>query len=99
VTVSPISSQTSGVERLERIYEEQFSYVWNTLRRLGIAERHLEDVAHDVFVVVHRQLDRYDPARPLKPLRPQEEEEQSGAAGGALGPRSRADRRGRADAS
>jgi RNA polymerase sigma-70 factor (ECF subfamily) len=55
------------VERFERVYEDQFSYVWSSLRRLGIPERHLEDVAHDVFIVVHRQLDTYDPDRPIKP--------------------------------
>lgn len=49
------------------IYREQARYVWRTLRRLGVAERHLEDLVHDVFVVVHRQLHTYDPARPLRP--------------------------------
>ncbi len=49
------------------IFQTECSYVWNTLRRLGVQERDLEDVAHDVFVAVHRKLDNYDPARPLKP--------------------------------
>jgi RNA polymerase sigma-70 factor, ECF subfamily len=52
---------------LQSIYEEHFGYVWNSLRRLGVAERHLEDVAHDVFLVVHRQLPNYEPSRPIKP--------------------------------
>jgi RNA polymerase sigma-70 factor (ECF subfamily) len=49
------------------VYQAQFDYVWNTLRRLGVASRHLEDVAHDVFLVVHRQLPSFDPMRPLRP--------------------------------
>ncbi len=50
-----------------RIYEQEFEYVWSSLRRLGVASKDLEDVVHDVFVTVHRSLDSYDPARPLRP--------------------------------
>jgi RNA polymerase sigma-70 factor (ECF subfamily) len=41
--------------------------VWKTLRRLGAPLPDLEDLAHDVFMVVHRHLGDYDPARPLRP--------------------------------
>ena len=34
---------------------------------MGVASRHLEDLTHDVFVVVYRKLDDYDPSRPLRP--------------------------------
>ncbi|MCA9518931.1 MAG: sigma-70 family RNA polymerase sigma factor, partial [Myxococcales bacterium] len=49
------------------IYGAEFAWVYRTLRRLGGRERDLEDLAHDVFVVVHRRLDDYDPRRPLRP--------------------------------
>jgi RNA polymerase sigma-70 factor (ECF subfamily) len=49
------------------IFQEEFRYVWNTLRRLGIQERDLEDLAHEVFVRVHDQLPLFDPSRPLRP--------------------------------
>ena len=49
------------------IFDREFSYVWTSLRRLGVAPRDLEDVTHDVFVEVFRNLDRYDPARPIRP--------------------------------
>jgi RNA polymerase sigma-70 factor (ECF subfamily) len=49
------------------IFEEQFDYIWNTLRRLGVRQRDLEDVTHDVLLAVHRRLAQYDPARPLRP--------------------------------
>jgi RNA polymerase sigma-70 factor (ECF subfamily) len=52
---------------LRAIYESEFSYVWHTLRRLGIRPGDLEDTVHDLFVVVHRRLLDYDPARPLRP--------------------------------
>ena len=51
----------------ETLYRAEFPYVWHTLRRLGVRDRDLEDLAHDVFVVVHRRLADYDPTRPLKP--------------------------------
>lgn len=49
------------------IYAAEARWVWRALWRLGVPERDLEDVAHDVFVVVHRKLADYDPARPLRP--------------------------------
>lgn len=49
------------------VFESELSFVWNTLRRFGVADRDLEDVAHEVFVVVNRRLSDYDPARPLRP--------------------------------
>lgn len=45
------------------LYERHFDHVWHTLRRFGVAERDLEDAAHDVFVVVHRKLAEFDPER------------------------------------
>lgn len=48
-------------------YEAELDYVWRTLRRLGARERDLEDLTHDVFVAVWRNLDRYDRDRPLRP--------------------------------
>jgi len=48
------------------IYDEDFGYVVNTLRRLGVRERDVEDIAHEVFVAVHRHLEAYDPSRPRR---------------------------------
>jgi RNA polymerase sigma-70 factor (ECF subfamily) len=49
------------------LFEQHFSYVWNTLKRLGVQERDLEDQAQQVFLQVHAQLPSYDPTRPLRP--------------------------------
>jgi RNA polymerase sigma-70 factor (ECF subfamily) len=49
------------------VFEAEFSYVSHTLRRLGVREADLEDVAHDVFITVHRLLPQYDPMRPIRP--------------------------------
>ncbi|MEO6600057.1 MAG: RNA polymerase sigma factor [Polyangiaceae bacterium] len=49
------------------IFEAHFSYVWNALRRLGVAERDLEDLGQQVFLQVHAQLPTFDVRRPLRP--------------------------------
>lgn len=51
---------------MQALYAAHFDHVWHTLRRLGVAERELEDAAHDVFVVVHRRHHELDPERPAR---------------------------------
>lgn len=52
---------------LEAIYQAELAWVMRTLARLGCRPADIEDLAHDVFVVVHRSLDRLDRARPVRP--------------------------------
>jgi RNA polymerase sigma-70 factor, ECF subfamily len=49
------------------IFRTEFDYVWNSLRRLGIPERDLEDLTHDVFFRIYERLADYDAGRPLRP--------------------------------
>lgn len=49
------------------MFEEELGYVWTTLRRLGVRSVDLEDVSHEVFVVVHRRLSDFDATRPIRP--------------------------------
>lgn len=62
----PAASDVAGLPDFRALFERHFTYVWQTLRRLGVADRDLEDVAHDVFLEVYRGRERYDPARPLR---------------------------------
>lgn len=39
----------------ERFYREHFAFVWRTLRRFGVADAALEDVAQEVFLVAYRR--------------------------------------------
>jgi RNA polymerase sigma-70 factor, ECF subfamily len=48
------------------VYEAHFDYIYHTLRRLGVPDRDLEDLLHEVFIAFYRG-DTYDPSRPLKP--------------------------------
>ena len=52
---------------LETLFDGEFSYVWNSLRRLGIHERDLEDMTHEIFLQVHRHWAAYDTSRPARP--------------------------------
>lgn len=49
------------------VYENEFDYVFHTLRRLGVPDRDLEDLLHEVFIAYYRGQASYDPRRPLKP--------------------------------
>lgn len=55
------------VAEFTALFEANLAYVWSSLRRLGVHERDLEDVAHEVFLKVYSELDRYDRQRPIKP--------------------------------
>ncbi|MEI9938089.1 MAG: hypothetical protein WDO69_12790 [Pseudomonadota bacterium] len=41
---------TPVVPEFREIFETQFSYVWHVLKRLGVAERDVEDLAQQVFL-------------------------------------------------
>lgn len=49
------------------LFEAEFGYVCRALRRLGVREADLKDVAQELFVAVHGKLAAYDPARPIRP--------------------------------
>ncbi len=49
------------------IFESEYGYVRQVAKRLGIRERELDDIVHDVFLTVHRKMDEFDAGRPLRP--------------------------------
>lgn len=82
VTEIPATAQYHGVTATARaepedpaparpafaaVYRGNFRLVWTTLARLGVRTAELEDASQEVFMVVHRRLDAYDPTRPLRP--------------------------------
>lgn len=48
------------------IYQAHFRHVWHTLRRLGVPDRDLEDLAHDVFIVAHAKMEAFDADRSMR---------------------------------
>jgi RNA polymerase sigma-70 factor, ECF subfamily len=63
------TAPAEGLEqtRFRAVFDSEFAYVWTSLRRLGVHERDVEDLAHDVFVQVYKNFSSYDPARPIRP--------------------------------
>jgi RNA polymerase sigma-70 factor (ECF subfamily) len=59
-------AQTISASELKHIYKEHFSYVWHSLRRLGILEKDLEDLSHDVFIAFYKN-GSFDRSRAIKP--------------------------------
>jgi len=53
--------------RFADLYEQQFEFVWRSLRRLGVLGAETEDIAQEVWLVVHRQLDRLSPQGSPRP--------------------------------
>ncbi len=62
-SVEATAAKSPATPGFRTLFEAEFSYVCHSLRRLGVRRNDLEDVAHDVFAAVARQLDAYDPAR------------------------------------
>jgi RNA polymerase sigma-70 factor, ECF subfamily len=48
-------------------FQRELDYLCRTLRRLGVAASDVEDVVHEVFLVMHRRWRDYDQAFPLRP--------------------------------
>jgi len=63
----PPSPGAHDAALVAQVYESECGYVWNNLRRLGVHERDLEDVVHEVFLVFYRRLAAFDTARPVRP--------------------------------
>jgi RNA polymerase sigma-70 factor (ECF subfamily) len=62
VVQSPVSRMAPADTRPEfdRVYADNFPFVWRTLRALGVSGTALDDAAQDVFLVVHRRLHEFD---------------------------------------
>lgn len=47
--------------RLRRLFEQEYDFVWRSLRRFGVPAENTEDGAQQVFVIVSKKLDRIEP--------------------------------------
>src|SRR4029079_12311878 len=59
-TPLPVAVAPAPALDVRTIYREQGRFVWLSLQRLGIHPSDLDDIAQDVFMVVHRRLDTFD---------------------------------------
>jgi RNA polymerase sigma-70 factor, ECF subfamily len=54
------SSHATPPGTLQEVYARHSGFVWRIVRRMGVPEHGVEDVMHEVFLVVHRRLPEYD---------------------------------------
>ena len=65
--VRSTQSQPSPESTCVEAFGSELDYVFATLRRLGAAPREVEDLAQEVFVVLHKNWPTIDTKRPLRP--------------------------------
>lgn len=58
-----LSPEGSALE----VYERELDYLFATLQRMGANPREIEDLAQEVFVVLHRNWPTLDITRPFRP--------------------------------
>ena len=54
--VQAMPVEPEAERRFARLFQEQFDFVWRSLRRLGVAPDAIDDAAQEVFVVASRRL-------------------------------------------
>lgn len=47
--------------RLRRLVDDEYSFVWRSLQRLGVEPKNAEDAAQQVFITLSNKLDRLEP--------------------------------------
>lgn len=64
-----VSSSREPAEANEclALYRQELSYLIGSLRRLGVSNSDIDDVLHEVFIVMMRRWEDYDRARPPRP--------------------------------
>lgn len=70
---SPVSSAAQELaaavplpEAFHSVYREHFRFVWRSLRRMGVAEANVDDVAQEVFLIVYRKLPEFEARSSLR---------------------------------
>jgi RNA polymerase sigma-70 factor, ECF subfamily len=64
--IEPVGMSPGTTPTFAEVYEDHFSFVWRTARRLGTPDASLEDVTQEIFVVVHRKLPEFAGRSTLK---------------------------------
>jgi RNA polymerase sigma-70 factor (ECF subfamily) len=65
--VRPQPAQSVADHECIQAFDRDLDYVFGTLRRLGAPPGEVEDLAHDVFLVLLRNWPTLDTSRPLRP--------------------------------
>ncbi|MEO7113773.1 MAG: sigma-70 family RNA polymerase sigma factor [Polyangiaceae bacterium] len=58
--MSPELAQLSAKTSVAELFKELAPFVWRALKRLGVADRDVDDQVQEVFVVIHRKLAEFE---------------------------------------
>lgn len=64
--VRAVAPVPEPVPSFREIYDQHFAFVWRLAANRGVPQRALEDVAQEVFIVVHRKLPEFEGRSSLK---------------------------------
>jgi RNA polymerase sigma-70 factor, ECF subfamily len=53
-------AETDRESRFSELYQQQFDFVWRSVRMLRVSSDVAEDAVQDVFLVAHRRLDDFE---------------------------------------
>lgn len=56
-----------AAKRFRELFDVEFAFVCRALRRLGVLEADIGDVAQELFVLVHKNIAELDPKRSVRP--------------------------------
>lgn len=60
-TSDPSAAELADVQRVaERLYRDNYEFVWRNARRLGASEDWVDDAVHEVFLVATRRLPEFE---------------------------------------
>ena len=56
----------AGTPPFNLLYDEHFAFVWRNVQRLGIRQPETDDVVQEVFIVIHRKLETFEPRTSIR---------------------------------
>jgi RNA polymerase sigma-70 factor (ECF subfamily) len=62
-----LSSEAAAPSACLGVFEREFDYLCATLRRFRVPSSDIEDLVHEVFMVMYRRWDTYESSYPLRP--------------------------------
>ena len=65
--VNPVATAPVLADAFRSVFDAEFGYVCRALRRLGVRDADLKDVAQELFVTVHQRFGERDPSRSVRP--------------------------------
>ena len=67
IATTPAGAAPAEADDCLQVYQRELDYLIGSLRRIGVPSSDIEDVLHEVFLVLLARWDDYDRKRPVRP--------------------------------